>query len=122
MRATRFSIALISLMLSLPAWAVKLIDASPPPPMPDIPLEEDGTPQKPALIEVASRGKLLYENHCMACHESVAQIRVNRRVKALPALQAQVIRWAAYSKLPWGNEEIEDVVQYLDTQYYKFEK
>lgn len=30
------------------------------------------------------------------------------------------MQWAEYSKLRWGREEIDDVVNYLDTEYYKF--
>jgi hypothetical protein len=31
-----------------------------------------------------------------------------------------VVRWAEYQKLRWGREEIDEVVKYLDAQYYKF--
>jgi len=36
-------------------------------------------------------------------------------------LRAQVLRWTAYMQLRWGKEEVEDVVDYLGRQYYKFE-
>lgn len=122
MRTTTISIAVLSLLLSLPVCAAKLIYAPPPPAMPEAPLEEDGTPKKPALIDAPSRGQLLYENHCMACHESVVRIRTRQQVKSLPALRAEVARWATYANLPWSKEEIEEVARYLDTQYYRFEK
>ena len=122
MPTAKIYIAALTLTLSLPALAAKLIDAPPPPPMPDVPLEEDGTPQKPLLPGTPSRGQLLYENHCMGCHESVAQIRTRQQVKSQPALRQAVARWAANINLPWGKEEIEEVTRYLGTQYYKFEK
>jgi hypothetical protein len=31
-----------------------------------------------------------------------------------------VTQWAESLKLRWCREEIDDVVKYLDTQYYKF--
>jgi mono/diheme cytochrome c family protein len=74
------------------------------------------------LIETPSRGQLLYENQCIACHESVVHIRSNRGVKSLPELQAAVARWATYAKPSWDSEEIEEVTRYLDSRYYKFEK
>jgi hypothetical protein len=30
------------------------------------------------------------------------------------------MHWAEHLKLHWGREEVDDVVNYLDTQYYKF--
>lgn len=122
MRTTRISIAALSLLLSVPVWAAKLIEVPPPPPMPDTPIEQDGTPQKPVKIDTPSRGQLLYENHCMGCHESVAQIRTRQQVKSHAALREAVARWATNINLPWGKEEIEEVTRYLGTQYYKFEK
>lgn len=108
------------LALSLPAGAAKLLDAPLPPPMPAAELDHDGTPRQPALTETPSRGQLLYENHCTSCHESVLQIRARHAVRSLPELRAQVGRWAANSRLPWGKEEIEEVVRYLNSRHYGF--
>jgi len=36
-------------------------------------------------------------------------------------LHARVLNWAAYLKLRWGTQEVEDVVRHLNNQYYKFE-
>ena len=69
---------------------------------------------------VSSRGQMLYENHCMACHDSVVHIRGNRRTQSLPEFQARVLHWAAYLQLRWGNEEVEDVVSHLISWYYTF--
>ena len=76
-------------------WSVPF-DAPPPPPIPDSQLEEDGTPKKPFVMENISRGQVLFENHCLACHEGTIHIRTNRLVKSLPALQATV---GAYHRL-----------------------
>jgi cytochrome c5 len=119
------AIVFVSLLLLAPALrasSVKLIDAPPPPPIPDAALEEDGTPKSTPIKESTSRGQLLYENHCMGCHESVAQIRTRPQVKSQAALREAVARWAANTKLAWSREEIEEVTRYLGARYYGFEK
>jgi hypothetical protein len=121
MRMTAVSIAVLSLLLSLPVCAAKLIYAPPPPEMPDVQLEQDGTPRKPALTATPSRGQLLYENHCMGCHESVIHIRTRQQVKSLPALRAEVARWATNARLPWGKEDVEEVVRHLNDRHYQFQ-
>ena len=66
------------------------------------------------------RGQLLYENHCMGCHESVVYIRTRRLIKSLPELHEETGRWATYTNLPWGKEELEDVVEFLNSRFYKY--
>lgn len=118
--ATTVTLLLIALGMALPALAAKLVDAPPPPPIPEAELEKDGSPRKPAPVEQPSRGQLLYENHCMGCHESVTSIRTRRQIASLHALRDETARWASYAKLPWGSEEIDDVVDYLNNRYYRF--
>lgn len=77
--------------------------------------------QKPVTPPAPTRGQMLYENHCMSCHESVVFIRGNHRTQSLKALRGRVIHWANYLHLRWGKEEVEDVVGHLNRQYYKFE-
>lgn len=123
MRTLRNSTALLCLMLSLPGFAAKLVDAPPPPPMADTEPEEEGKqPKPPAVIEKPSRGQQLYENHCTGCHESVVYIRSRRQARSLPELREAVSRWVSYTNLPWGREEAEEVVQHLNKSFYGFEK
>lgn len=121
MRDASISLALLLLVLALPAWPAKLIEPPPPPPMPDAQLEEDGSIKKPTPA-ASSRGQQLYENHCMGCHESVQYIRGARQIRSHSALRSTVARWAANTNLPWGDEEIEEVARYLDSRYYRFEQ
>ena len=89
-----------------------------------LPLPEAGipTPAKPMPAEIqTSRGQLLYENHCLECHTSVVHIRNNRKAVTLTEVRNFVIRWSHELRLPWQEEEIDDVVRYLDQQYYKLE-
>jgi len=113
---------LLALAGTLPVWA-----GSSPQPVPPIQEQAIESPsinaprQKPVKPEAPSRGQLLYENHCMVCHESVVHIRTRQQARSLPALRAQVQHWVTYMQLRWGKEEIEEVVGHLNSQYYKFE-
>ena len=71
------------------------------------------------VAAAASRGGLLYENHCTGCHESGAHIRANRKAKSMADLRGWVTRWSGELKLNWSSEEIDDVAQYLARRYYK---
>ena len=66
------------------------------------------------------RGEALYRNHCNVCHESLVHIRDHPTAKTIQNLRLQVTRWAAEIDQGWGNDEIEDVLGYLDATYYRF--
>jgi mono/diheme cytochrome c family protein len=66
------------------------------------------------------RGKMLYENHCTSCHESVLHIREDRRAKALGEIYWQTTRWSVTQQLEWRYDDVRDVAQYLNNQFYKF--
>ena len=68
----------------------------------------------------SERGRLLYENHCLACLETLAYMREAHKVRSLSDLRVRVIRWAQNQKLGWGKDEVNDVVNYLDSQYYHY--
>ena len=72
-------------------------------------------------------GKKLHEAHCTACHigmtggdGSLLYTRKNRRVNSLDALENQVRRCESNLELKWFEEDIKDVVHYLDTGFYTF--
>ena len=75
---------------------------------------------KPRIEPHASRGQLLYENHCTVCHTSVAHIRSDRRAKSVKDIETWVMRWAGVRRLDWSADDVSDVVQYLDETYYHF--
>lgn len=66
------------------------------------------------------RGAMLYDNHCLNCHEQLGQWRNKNLVHDRASLRFQVQRWQAESGLEWGNAEIEDVTQYLNQWLYDF--
>jgi cytochrome c5 len=115
------SSVLFLLGLTLPALARALVEAPPPPEVQEVPPEPGETPQKPVTPAEPPRGQLLYENHCTSCHESVVHVRDNHRTQSLAGLRERVANWADYLHLHWDSEEAEDVVQHLNTHYYKFE-
>lgn len=76
--------------------------------------------QAPAMADM-ERGKALTEKHCIGCHDDGVYTRKDRRVTTLDALGKQVRRCETNLGLTWFDEETNDVINYLNTQYYKFE-
>jgi hypothetical protein len=65
------------------------------------------------------RGRLLYGNHCVTCHSS----RVHRRITPAPITRSElrliISAWAKSERLGWTEGEIADVVEFLDSAYYR---
>ena len=75
---------------------------------------------QPVTAQSASsdRGRLLYENHCTVCHESVVHVRDERKVDSRQALLAYIARWQNYLGLGWSADEMDAVREYLNETYY----
>jgi mono/diheme cytochrome c family protein len=67
-----------------------------------------------------SRGELLYETHCIACHSTSVHWRDQKLATDFAGLLAQVARWEKNTGLGWSSEEILDVTGYLNTTIYRF--
>ena len=67
----------------------------------------------------AERGKQLVDKHCTSCHDDKVYTRENRRVTTLDGLKKQVKRCELNLGLTWFDEDINDVVNYLNSTYYK---
>lgn len=102
----------IMLLFCVPVLAV----TGPLPP----PLGAGEAPAGSHLKLIRTRGALLYQNHCLDCHESLVHIRARHKARNLGAIQGQVIRWSSYLKLRWSEEDINDVTRYLNQTYYQF--
>ncbi len=91
-------------------------------PVPAAPAEAVAEPAKPLSLPAppGTRGRMLYENHCLGCHESVLHVREKRTLRSLDELRAAVARWAREAKAPWGQEEDEEVVRHLNRTFYGF--
>lgn len=114
-----FILAMVMALASLPVRAAVAPEGQAPGPSMPIPVEKSGNSDHSPPI-VGSRGRMLYENHCTHCHVSVVHVRENRRVVSLRVLEGWVRRWSREEKLPWGEEEIAEVVDYLNQRFYKF--
>ncbi len=68
----------------------------------------------------ASRGQLLYDNHCVACHDRQVHWRDAKVVTNWPTLVAQVRRWQAIEKLAWTNDDILQVARHLNAAIYGY--
>ncbi len=70
----------------------------------------------------ASRGQLLYENHCMVCHTSVVHVREHRKASSREEIQTWIRRWQKELALNWEPGEIDDVAEFLNQRYYRLQK
>jgi cytochrome c553 len=68
----------------------------------------------------AANGQSLHDDNCVRCHDSQVYTRADRRVTSLQALDTQVRRCDSTLGTTWFDEDIADVVQYLNENYYKF--
>jgi mono/diheme cytochrome c family protein len=68
----------------------------------------------------ATRGELLYSTHCIACHTTQIHWRDKKLATDWTSLQSQVRRWQGVSGLGWSEDDITQVVRYLNTHYYHY--
>lgn len=74
----------------------------------------------PAQAADASRGKILYETRCNACHKASVHLREARKASSFKGVREQVARWSAELRSGWSADEIDDVTLYLNNRYYGF--
>lgn len=70
--------------------------------------------------EAFDRGQALYENHCRTCHEPTVHLRPARRATSYGDLQQWVATWSWHAGLGWSADEVADVVDYLNREFYHF--
>ena len=68
----------------------------------------------------AARGAALYESRCGSCHSESVHGRTKRVAKDFDDVRGWVRRWNDNLALRWGDEEIDDVLVYLNNTYYKY--
>ena len=81
----------------------------------------------PVFAADIKRGKSLHDDNCIECHVSIQggdgsgiYTRPDRRIDSLPALHSQVNRCKDSMGVSWPADQIDDVVAYLNSMYYKF--
>lgn len=67
-----------------------------------------------------SRGQMLYQNHCIACHTTQVHWRDQRLAADWSSLRVQVRRWERNTGLSWSDDDVEAVSEYLNRLYYQF--
>ncbi len=73
-----------------------------------------------AYAEATSNGEQLHASKCQGCHDNSVYTRANRFIKNRAALHEQVNRCHKQVRADWTDQQINNVVNYLDSQYYKF--
>lgn len=75
-----------------------------------------------AEVSDVGRGRALYENHCQVCHTSQVHSRINRLPISVAELQQIVTGWARQENLRWTDQDVRDVVGYLNQTRYHFQQ
>jgi len=73
-----------------------------------------------AQTPAPARGELLYQTHCVACHDRQVHWRDRKLVGDWTGLAAEVRRWQANLGLAWSDDTIEEVTRYLNDTIYRF--
>ena len=68
----------------------------------------------------AGRGKQLVEQHCTKCHDNSVYTRKDHFVTSREALVNQVTRCSMNTGAKWSEQDTNDVVDYLNSTFYKF--
>lgn len=68
----------------------------------------------------ATRGQLLYDTHCVACHDRQVHWRDAKLVTNWVTLLAQVRRWQAVARLAWSDDDVRQVARHLNATVYGF--
>ena len=75
-----------------------------------------------------NKGRELHNENCTSCHISIAggdgsgiYTRQDRKMESYDALKAQVMRCKTALDAPWPEHQIQDVIEYLNSTFYKFE-
>lgn len=69
----------------------------------------------------AARGEKLHAS-CLQCHGTELYVPPKARIKSLAALKKEVARWGDYYNPAFSKQDIEDLVEWLNQGFYKFER
>lgn len=65
-------------------------------------------------------GKILHDQSCAGCHDTSVYSRADKRIKSLANLKAQVSRCTKPAGADWTPQEVDSVVNYLNTEFYHY--
>ncbi len=69
----------------------------------------------------AARGAALH-SACLGCHGTELYVPGRAKVKSLPALRKELDRWNDRYNPKFTKQELEDLVAYLNRDFYRFTK
>ncbi len=64
------------------------------------------------------RGRLLYETHCIFCHDTRVHKRDSKIATNYDEIRGQVLRWQGNVFLRWSTSDIDSVATYLARSIY----
>lgn len=67
------------------------------------------------------RGSALHES-CLGCHGTELYVAPKAKIKSLSALKKEVDRWNDRYNPKFSKQEVEDLVAYLNRDFYRFAK
>jgi mono/diheme cytochrome c family protein len=67
----------------------------------------------------AATGEKLHAS-CLQCHGTEVYVPPKRKVKTLAALRKETVRWGDHYNPAFKKAEIDDLVAYLNRDFYKF--
>jgi mono/diheme cytochrome c family protein len=71
-------------------------------------------------VPSVTRGELLYNTHCIACHTSQMHWRNDRQAYDWDSLKFQVRRWQGNAGLQWSDADIAEVARHLNDTIYRY--
>ena len=77
--------------------------------------------QPTAAAGNAERGARLHQD-CLGCHGTELYMPPRAKVKSLAALKKEVVRWNDRMNPKFTNQEVDDLVAWLNRDFYKFQK
>ena len=74
-----------------------------------------------AAAQNTDRGRLLYETHCATCHTERLHHRERSTIRSYGVLRAEVGKRAAMTNRRFSPDELEDIIEFLDTSHYRLD-
>ncbi len=74
----------------------------------------------PAAAADIENGDDLHFENCTGCHDETVYTRENRNLQSLERLGRQVRFCKDSLELTWFDEDVDDVVEFLNQNYYRF--
>ncbi|CAK0774200.1 conserved exported hypothetical protein [Gammaproteobacteria bacterium] len=74
----------------------------------------------PVLAADANHSEQLHQQQCLSCHNLTVYTRPDHFVTNLGALRRQVTRCEAPTNANWTDEDMNGVIDYLNSNFYHF--